>query len=168
MINHLVKIISVDGYYSEEQAKSLTAAVFNLTYVESDLGKQIENFNLVDPDANKQLSGILNTTIEVDEDSGVFRLPANFIHFEEFDGLNEWMFAVALQQSTFNVFEHMSGIVNATQGYRNINYKNLFEWDLRINYLLAPGDGILFRPWLFHSFDQGLVQIFRLKEKDDN
>ena len=168
MINHLVKIISVDGYYSEEQAKSLTAAIFNLTYIESDLGKQIENFNLVPPDANKQFSEILNTTIEVDEESGVFRLPANFIHFEEFDDLNEWVFAVALQKSTFNVFEHLSGVQNAVQGYKNINYRNLFEWDHRINYLLEPGDGILFRPWLFHSFDQGLVQIFRLKEKDDN
>ena len=168
MINHLVKIISVDGYYSEEQAKSLTAAIFNLTYVESDLGKQIEHFNLVPPDANKQFSEILNTTIEVDEESGVFRLPANFIHFEEFDALNEWVFAVALQKSTFNVFEHLSGVQNAVQGYKNINYRNLFEWDHRINYLLNPGDGILFRPWLFHSFDQGLVQIFRLKEKDDN
>jgi hypothetical protein len=41
----------------------------------------------------------------------------------------------------------------------------LFEWDLKTNYLLDPGQGILFRPWLFHSFDTGLIQMFRLREE---
>ena len=70
---------------------------------------------------------------------------------------------VALQPSTLNIFEHKSGATSALQEYK-FNYRNLFEWDLQINYLLKPGQGVFFRPWLFHSFDTGLVQIFRMNE----
>jgi hypothetical protein len=100
----------------------------------------------------------------IDERSGVFRKPKQFVHFEGFDSFNEWIFVVALQQSTFNIFEHQSGATSAIDGYK-FNYMNLFEWDLTVNYVLKPGQGILFRPWLFHSFDNGLIQSFRLNEK---
>jgi hypothetical protein len=100
-----------------------------------------------------------------EEQSGIFRFPEIFIHFEGFDATNEWVFAVALQQSTFNVFEHKDGAVNALQSHE-FNYRNLFEWDLKVNHVLDPGQGVLFRPWLFHSFNSGLIQTFRLKEKE--
>jgi len=165
MIHPLVKIITVDGYFTQEQADSLVSIVYDLQYRETEFGKEITDFSLISPDFNQYTSSILNTTIEVDEDrSGLFRLPKTFIHFESFDNTDEWIFAVALQQSTFNVFEHKSGISNALQGYK-YNYQDLFQWDLKINYVLEPGQGVLFRPWLFHSFDTGLIQTFRLKEK---
>jgi hypothetical protein len=123
---------------------------------------------MVPENTNSMFSTILDTNIVVDEErSGVFRFPELFIHFEEFNGTDEWVFAVALQQSTFNVFEHKSGAKNALDKYQ-LGYRNLFEWDLQINYVLKPGQGVLFRPWLFHSFDTGLIQVFRLKEKHDN
>jgi hypothetical protein len=81
--------------------------------------------------------------------------------------MSDWIFVVALQESTFNVFEHQSGATTALNGYK-YNYRNLFEWDLQINYVLKPGQGVLFRPWLFHSFDSGVIQVFRLKEKNGN
>lgn len=166
MIHPLVKIITVDGFFSKEEATRLCNITYNLQYVDNNFGKQIENFNMVPEDSNEMFSNILGTTIEVDEDnSGVFRIPERFIHFEEFVNTNEWIFAVALQPSTFDVFEHQSGAVNALHGYK-YNYRNLFEWDHKINYQLDPGQGVLFRPWLFHSFDCGLIQVFRLREKD--
>lgn len=168
MIHSLVKLISVDGFFTKEEALRLCNITYDLNYEKCDLGKQIPNFNMVPEDANKLFSTILDTNIEVDEDrSGIFRLPELFIHFEEFDSMNEWVFAVALQESIFNVFEHKSGAKNALDNYQ-LGYRNLFEWDLNINYVLKPGQGVLFRPWLFHSFDTGLIQIFRLKEKNDN
>lgn len=164
MIHSLVKIITVDGFFDLENAKNLSQIVFDLKYEEKEYGEEIVNFNMVPENANKMFSDILNTDIIVDEDrSGIFRRPQNFIHFESFENLNEWVFVCALQHSTFNVFEHQSGAVNALQNYK-FNYRNLFEWDLKINYLLSPGQGVLFRPWLFHSFDKGLIQLFRLKE----
>lgn len=166
MINPLVKIITVDGFFKLEDARRLSHIVFDLQYQETEFGEQIPNFNMIPENANEMFSNILNTKISVNEEqSGVFRRPVNFIHFEGFESQNEWIFVCALQQSTFNVFEHQSGVVNALQDYK-FNYRNLFEWDLKINYILSPGQGVLFRPWLFHSFDKGLIQLFRLKEHE--
>jgi hypothetical protein len=168
MIHPLVKLISVDGFFSEEEARRLSYVTDQLNYEQCEFGKQIPDFNMVPEGANEMFSTILNTNMLVDEDrSGIFRIPEMFIHFEEFDGIDEWVFAAALQQSTFNVFEHQSGASTALDNYQ-FGYRNLFEWDLQINYVLKPGQGVLFRPWLFHSFDSGLVQMFRLKEKNGN
>ena len=166
MIHPLVKIITVDGFFSKEEAVHLSNITYNLQYKPTDFGQEIENFNMVPEDANQMFSNILGTNIEVIEDSsGMFRIPERFIHFETFTDTNEWVFAVALQHSTFDVFEHQSGARHALDGHK-YNYRNLFEWDHKINYQLDPGCGVLFRPWLFHSFDCGLIQVFRLKEND--
>ena len=168
MIHPLVKIITVDGFFTSEQASQLQNVVANLEYKDSEFGREIPEFYLISPDANEQFSTILNTKIEVDESrSGRFRYPHLFVHFEGFDSMNEWVFAVALDNSTFNVYESLHGPQTALEGHK-LPYRDLFAWDLTINYLLKPGQGVLFRPWLFHSFDSGLIQTFRFTEKNDN
>ena len=162
----LVKIISVDGFFDSAQASQLYNCVRNLEYKESEFGREIPDFYLIAPDANEQFSAILGTEVEVlEEYSGRFRYPNLFIHFEGFDTLNEWVFAVALDNSTFNVYESLQGPKSALEGHE-LPYRDLFAWDLTINYLLKPGQGVLFRPWLFHSFDSGLIQTFRIREKN--
>lgn len=159
-----IKTITIDGFYSTEESNTLINSVYDLGYSEFDFGKEIENFNLVPENANSLFSSALNMNLGVNEEtSGVFRIPKSFIHFEGFSSSDDWIFVVALQESTFNIFEHKSGIKDATQGHL-LNYFNLFEWDLTVNYVLKPGQGILFRPWLFHSFDSGLIQLFRIVE----
>ena len=160
-----IKTITVDGFYGKEETIRLSNIVFSLPYANSEFGQEIENFNMVPDDADDMFSKVLNKQVTViDERSGVFRIPKLFIHFEGFDALTEWMFVVAVQPSTFNLFEHKSGAKNALDDYQ-LNYQNLFEWDLTVNYQLSPGQGIFFRPWLFHSFDTGIIQTFRLLEK---
>jgi hypothetical protein len=162
----LVKIINIDGFFNQDQATSMYNCVRNLEYKESEFGKEIPEFYLIAPDANEQFSAILGAEVEVlEEYSGRFRYPSLFIHFEGFDTLNEWIFAVALDNSTFNVYESLKGPKNALEGH-DLPYRDLFAWDLTINYLLKPGQGVMFRPWLFHSFDSGLIQTFRLREKN--
>lgn len=154
----------VDGFFKQNDAENLCAITNNLQYVDHEFGQQIEQFNMVPENANELFSNILNTKIEVDEDnSGVFRKPVTWIHFEPFDGPNEWLFFCALTETTLNIFEHQSGATTALDEYK-FNYKNLFEWDLQIDFVLKPGQGILFRPWLFHSFNGGLIQMFKLRE----
>lgn len=166
-MKHLVKIITVDGYFSQEEAIRLTEITKNLNYEECEFGMEIPNFNMISCNSQKIFSGVLGKQLEIlEKQSGIFRKPEGFIHFEGFDDLSEWIFAVALQPSTFNVFEHKGGCETALDGYQH-NYRNLFEWDLTINYLLKPGQGVFFRPWLFHSFDNGLIQLFRIKETQD-
>ena len=159
-----IKTMTIDGFYTKEEAINLSYVVKNLQYTKTDFGHEIDGFNAVAPDSSDLFSDVLGKKVSIDLDrSGVFREPELFIHFEDFQELNEWLFVVALERSTFNTFEHKSGAKTALDGYQ-FRYRNLFEWDLTVNYLLEPGQGIFFRPWLFHSFDQGLIQIFRLKE----
>lgn len=161
----LIKTITLDNFYSKEEAENIFRVVSGLKFQSHDFGKEIKNFNMVPENADDLFSRAINKTVTViEERSGIFRVPELFIHFEDFDSLNEWLFVVAIENSTFNLFEHKSGVENALGGY-NFNYRNLFEWDLTVNYLLKPSQGIFFRPWLFHSFDQGVIQIFRLQEK---
>jgi hypothetical protein len=169
MIHPLVKIITVDGFLSQEDGIRLSNITRGLQYVQKEFGQEIDQFNMVPEGANEMFSNILNTKIEVDEDlSGVFRKPELFIHFEGFDTLNEWVFVCALDQTMFNIYEHETGAKSALEGV-NFNYRNLMEWgtNTKVSYELKPGEGVLFRPWLFHSFDGGLVQIFRLREKEE-
>ena len=160
----ILKTMTIDGFYTKEDATNLSHVVGNLQYKDFDFGSEIEDFNVVPEDADEMFSKVLGRNVIVDKDSsGIFRLPEHFIHFEGFDATNEWLFVVALENSTFNIYEHKTGVKTALDGYQ-FNYRNLFEWDLTVNYLLEPGQGIFFRPWLFHSFDMGLIQLFRLKE----
>lgn len=166
MIHSLVKLIVVDDFFSYEDATNISNVTYNLCYQPVEFGEEILNFNMISDNIDDLFSKILNTNIVVDKNqSGIFRKPSNLIHFESFDNLNEWIFAAAIQPSTLNIFEHESGIEHALKEYK-FNYKNLFEWKLQLNLLLSPGQGALFRPWLFHSFGSGLIQIFRLKELD--
>lgn len=161
----MIKTMTVDNFYTQEQATNLTMVVWDLNKEKSEFGMEIPNFNMVPAKADALFSKVLNKKVKViDERSGIFRFPELFIHFESFDSPKEWLFVTALQHSTFNLYEHQSGVVNALQDYK-FNYRNLFEWNLTVNYQLSPGQGIFFRPWLFHSFDSGLIQIFRLLEK---
>ena len=167
MIHPLVKIIVVDDFFKHKDAENLSRVAASLQYTQHEFGEQVDNFNMVPEDANKMFSDVLNTKIEVDEDaSGVFRKPVTWIHFEGFDNLNEWLFFCALSETTLNIFEHQSGARTALEEYK-FDYRNFFEWDLRTDFVLKPGQGILFRPWLFHSFNGGLIQMFKLREVEE-
>jgi hypothetical protein len=164
----LIKTMTIDEFYTKEEAKRIHSVINNLSMTKVEFGKELENFNMVPENANQLFSRALNIPVEViEERSGIFRNPEWFIHFEEFDSLNEWLFVVAIDHTTFDLYEHQSGAKSALDGYK-FNYKNLFEWNHCVNYQLAPSQGIFFRPWLFHSFISNLIQVFRLKQKNDN
>lgn len=165
MISPLVKVMVIDGFLEQKEAERLCLIAKNLPYDEYEFGHQVSNFNMVSENANEIFSSVLGTKIEVDEEnSGIFRRPVSWIHFESFDATNEWLFFCALTESTtLNIFEHQSGATTALDGYE-FNYRNLFEWELQLNFVLKPGQGILFRPWLFHSFNGGQIQMFKLRE----
>lgn len=160
-----IKTLTIDDFYTPDQAEELYYTVRGLQYTQHDIGQQIDNFNHVPDYLDEVFSTVLRKKIVIDVDrSGVFRFTEPFIHFEDFQGSNEWLFVVALQPTMFNLFEHQSGVKSALDGYQ-FNYQNMFEWNLKVNYELDPGQGVFFRPWLFHSFTKSLIQIFRLREE---
>jgi hypothetical protein len=167
----VAKLIHADNFFIPEEAERLSIIGKNLNYVEKEYGLEIDNFNLTFPGLDDTFSKLVNEEVMVDEKrSGIFRKPLNCqIHFESFDTLNEWCFIIALERTTFNLYNHLEsyGVINARSaldGYK-WNYKNMFEWDYYANILLERNQGVIFRPWLFHSLEDGLVQYYRLVKK---
>lgn len=164
----MIKFLHADNFYSKEDVNSIFNIVNNLRYTEKEHGLEIENFNLVVPGLDSIFSKFVGEEVTVDEErSGILRKPNLNIHFEGFDSPEEWIFILALEPTAITLYYHESGIKSALEGY-NFNYQNLFEWEDRANILLEPNEGVIFRPWLFHSLiHQRLVQIYRLKGKNN-
>lgn len=168
MNRSMIKLIHADAFFDPEEVQGLFQVINNLNFVDGPYGKEIPNFQLIFPGASELFSHAIGEPLIVDERvSGVFRKPMNTqIHFESFESLDEWCFFIALERSTFNVFRHLSGADSALDEYR-FNYKNLLEWDVDINIQLRPNQGVFFRPWLFHSCEDGIVQYYKLLRAKD-
>lgn len=162
----MVKVLQSDGFFNPNDVEHLYNVASSMEFVPFELGKEVKDFNLVQPGIDEILSKVVGEKLLIDEqNSGKLIRPNHHIHFEGFDNPNEWCFAVALEKCTFNVYYHLSGAKTALDGYR-FNYQNMFEWDYHTNILLEPNQGIFYRPWVFHSFDGGLLYHNRLKSID--
>lgn len=163
MSRSMLKLIHADKFFKDEEVAALKNAATSLNYVEKEYGHEVENFNLIPPNANELFTYALGEPSIVDENrSGIFRRPINcVIHFEGFENIDEWCFVIALERTTFNIYKHLSGAESALDGYK-FNYRNLFEWDYQVNIQLQPNQGVFFRPWLFHSIEDGIVQYYRI------
>jgi len=168
-----IKLIHADGFYKEQEATSCFHVVRNLQYVEREYGLEIPDFQLIFPNLEPVFSRMLGEEVQIDQEkSGVFRKPIRCIHFESFENLNEWCFVIALQPTTFNIYYHLKpgggyrefDAKTALDGHR-FNYLNYFEWDYVTNILLESNQGIFFRPWIFHSMEDGIIQYFKLLPK---
>ena len=168
----MVKLIHADGFYNEEEVKKFKYIVGGLQYTEKPYGHEIENFNMIQRGLEPIFSRVLGEKVVIDQKrSGLFRRPKQFVHFEDFETLNEWCFVIALEKTTFNMFHHLkdgigeSGDVDAKSALDGwqYNYRNLMEWNIETNVVLEENQGVFFRPWMFHSLDEGkLVQYYRL------
>jgi len=172
-MSSVVKLIHADNFFPADDAHKLYMITKNLQFVEKQYGLEVDNFNLVTPNIDPVFSEVIGEEIVVDHDrSGIFRRPMNcIIHFEEFDDLSEWCFIVALEPTTFNLYNHLENgplskvnARSALDGYK-FNYRNMMEWDVCVNIRLEANQGVIFRPWLFHSIEDGLVQYYRLLGK---
>jgi hypothetical protein len=163
----MVKMIHADGFFPPNEVAACVAMVNGLRFSEKSYGYELENINMVLNKLEPMLSRVLGERIVIDHKrSGIFRKPFNnVIHYEDFQGLNEWCFIVALEKNTLNLYHHVSGgeidAETALDG-SGFNYQNLFEWDLHTNVLMEPNHGVFIRPWVFHSLDNCLVQYYRL------
>lgn len=168
----MIKLLQADEFFNPEALEMLLGVGNGLQYVKKEYGEEVDQFNLVPPDLDPIFSRLLGEPVTViDELSGVFRKPVLNIHFESFETPNDWVFIVALERTTFNIYNHIEdyGKINARSaldGYK-WNYQNMFEWDVHTNIVLEPNQGVIFRPWLFHSAVGGLTQVYRLTRKQE-
>lgn len=170
----MVKLIHADGFFPNNDAENLKNAALSMKFAETSRGLEIPDFNIIFPDSEIIFHKVLGERVMVDPvRSGVLRKPNNnLIHFEEFETPEEWCFMVALERTTVNFWHHIDPKNNigdlskvdsthALQGY-NYNFRNLFEWKIHTNILLEQNQCLFFRPWVFHSLEDGLIQYYRL------
>jgi hypothetical protein len=174
MSRRMVKLIHADGFFPNNEATALKNMVENLQFVQTSHGMEVANFNLIFPDSEQIFHKVLGERVAVDtKRSGVIRKPDNnLIHFEEFDSSEEWCFMVALENTVVNFFYHTDpskqmgdlADANARTAFDGVdfNYRNLFEWKIHTNIYLETNQCLFFRPWVFHSLEEGLIQYYRL------
>jgi len=161
----LINFLHTNDFFTENYVDFLFNSTNDLLFIQKDYGEEIEDFNMIIPDLDPVFSKLLaNDVTVVKETSGVFRKPNIGVHFESFSDLSEWVFIIALQKTTFNIYHHSSGAKTALEDYR-FDYKNSDDWNLHSTIMVEPNQGIIFKPWLFHSLDPSLVQVYRLKGK---
>lgn len=174
MSRSMVRLIHAEGFFPNNDAQNLKNLSDGLQFVDTRHGKEVQNFNLIFPDSELIFHKVLGERVMVDpKRSGVLRKPNNnLIHFEEFETTEEWCFMVALEPTTVNFWYHVDPSSNlgdfspanaktVLDGYE-FNYRNLFEWKIHTNILLETNQCLFYRPWVFHSLEDGLIQYYRL------
>jgi hypothetical protein len=167
----LVDFLFINKFYEDNVIDNLFTITSSLRFVEKEHGFEIHDFNHIIPGLEPIFSKILADNIIIDQDlSGIFRKPNLRIHFEGFDDTSEWIFAIALEETIFNLYHHLENgplsDINSKHAIEDFtfNYNNLLEWNCYSNIILKPNQCVIFRPWLFHSFShEKLIQLYRLK-----
>lgn len=160
-----LNFIHARNFFPEEDAENCRLTVKDLiNYDPNPYGRQIPEFNLIFPDSDVLFGGMLGDFVKLDEErSGTFRKPYhNLIHFEDFEYLTEWRLAVALEDTTFTTYSHVSGAKTAIDGYE-FDYHNEEDWLIESMISLRQNDAVFYRPWVFHSFEEKLILCYVMK-----
>lgn len=169
----VLNFIHARDYFPEKDAENYKLAVQGLKFEPMLYGREIRQFNMIFPDIDMLLGQMIGETFaSVDEEkSGTFRYPYDhIIHFEEFDSLGEWRLAVALEDTVFRTYSHVSGLKTVldckNQEWKTFNYGNQEEWNLETQINLRQNDSVFYRPWVFHSFAEKLIHCYTITTED--
>jgi hypothetical protein len=110
--------------------------------------------------------------VEIDRpSSGTLRRTIHeVIHFEDFEDLNDWRFVVSLEENEFKTYIHKDGyksvldfIKDEESQDKELNYLNKDEWEVETSIKMKANDVLFYRPWIFHSFQDGILHYYKLK-----
>lgn len=163
----VLNYIHARKFFPPEEAVRYATPIKTLQFQPTPYGLEIPQFNMTYPEMDMVLGAMLGDYIKVVEsESGTFRLPyGGLIHFEDFESLNEWRLAIALEDTQFCTYTHSSGAKSALDGYE-FDYRNTNEWKLESLVNIALNDAIFYRPWAFHSFSGELIHCYKLLVED--
>jgi len=163
-MHNVLNFVHTSNFYNKAQLEGLTSTARSLTYAPSEFGTFSQNFNYIQPEAEKTFSEVLNRPVTIDPNTGYFHRPDTGIHFDSYNNFGSWKFVIAIERSMFTQFHHKSGAKSALDGTQ-FNYSNMFEWEYQSNILMEPGQGLFYRPWTFHAFDSyAIIQSFDIIE----
>ena len=162
-----------------DNAKQFCEIISKLNFVDNTFGQEVKNFNHKPPELADALSHILGRPLEHREDSGSYRKPFTFIHFENWTPKSAFAAAIALEDTRFFTYRHIEkNIYNVLQineenfnmeEFVSANAENFDNWEVIANINLKQGDLVVFQPWLWHSFEESkLIQIFHFNRKEQS
>lgn len=161
----VLNVIHARDFFTANDAASFAAVGTGLLekYKPMEYGYQLPNFNMTHPEMDLILGAMLGDMVRIiDKESGTFRVPYNdLVHFEYFDSLDEWRLAVALEDNIFQTYRHISGVKDARYGYQ-FDYQNRKEWIAESYINLPAGDAVIYRPWVFHSFEGKHIHCYKV------
>lgn len=168
----VINYIHARDYFPAHEIDQIRPLVDDVNWVDKKFGKEMEHFNLIFKDIDIVMGKMIGDLVEIDKkQSGILRRTIHeVIHFEDFIDTNDWRFVVALDKNEFRTFTHISGyksmldyIKDEQENKPLLNFDNREEWEEESVIKMNPNDVLFFRPWVFHSFQEGVLHYYKLK-----
>jgi hypothetical protein len=168
----VINYIHARDYFPHDEVHRISPLVQDVSWSDKKFGKEMDHFNLIFPDIDIILGKMVGDLVEIDrKESGTLRKPLHeIIHFEDFNDLNDWRFVVALDDNEFRTYNHKNGyksfvdyIKDESEEKPILDYINIDEWDLEAVIKMKTNDVLFYRPWVFHSFQDGILHYYKMK-----
>ena len=167
-----INYIHARDYFPKGEIEQFRPWLENVNWVETKFGKEIENINLIFENIDIILGKMSGDLLEVDrKNSGTLRKTLHeVIHFEDFEDTNDWRFVVAVDENEFKTHIHKDGFKSVLDYIKDeseekplLDYLNVEDWETETVIKMKPNDVLFYRPWLFHSFQDGILHYYKLK-----
>ena len=168
----VINYIHARDYFPKEEVDRIAPLIQDVHWEDKPFGQQMVNFNLIFPDIDLVMGKMVGDLVEIDKpNSGTFRKVAHeVIRFEDFDSLNDWRFVVALEDNEFKTYIHNEGYKNVLDYIKDeseekilLNFSDQEEWEVEATIKMKSNDVLFYRPWIFHSFQEGILHYYKLK-----
>lgn len=168
----VINYIHARDYFPKGEIEAFRPLVEDVHWVDTKFGKQMAHWNMIFKDIDLVLGKMVGDLVEIDRpNSGTLWRPLHeIIHFEDFENLDDWRFVVAMDTNEFKTYVHKSGwksfldFVNDPDPEKAMpNYTDPDEWHLETFVRLNPNDVLFYRPWIWHSFQSGVLHYYKLK-----
>lgn len=156
-------------------AEKFYEIIDKLVFENSMFGDEVVNFHHNPPEILKTIETIVGRPVKYGLNSGVYRKPHEFVHYENFNPSSIYVGIVALEDVQMKIHKHKDTksyhIVQITEPVEDFIRNNCFDkekWETLADLKIYQGDMVLVQPWMFHSLEKKLVQIFHFEKLENN
>jgi hypothetical protein len=167
-----INFIHARDYFPKGEIEEFRPWLENTNWLPSRYGTELENIHLIFRDIDLIMGKMTGDMLEVDKAaSGTFRKTMHeVIHFEDFENLDDWRFVVALDPNVFKVYTHKQGwkshldwAADTDSAKQEPNWFDPNCWELESQIRMGLNDVLFYRPWVYHSFQDGILHYYKLK-----
>lgn len=170
----VINYIHARDYFPKGEIEELLPWVdpSSIKWVNKKFGLEKENFNLIFENIDIIMGKMVGDLVDIDKpNSGILRKTMHeVIHFEDFEDTNDWRFVVSLEDNEFNTFIHKNGyksmldyLKDDSEDLQELDWLDTDQWEIEATIKMKPNDVLFYRPWIFHSFQEGILHYYKLK-----